>query len=359
MHRQFCAPVVRIPRTTSARRRRLAFTLVELLVVIAIIGILVALLLPAVQSAREAARRTGCSNNLKQLGLACLNYESSKKYLPPGYLSGRDFSDIRAEDDGSGTQYQWTGVFAQILPYMEATAVEQLLTDNYDNGASSYDYSYWKVSNPWTAAQTEIPGFLCPSVGTEAPTYGIFQTMTTALVSGGISVGGGVYTPEKGLALTHYMPCTGVYGDLGPGVSFTGGSKPNEWNGVFGFRSKTALRKVTDGTSNTFMIGEAPGAIGSNIDFGDGGQDGLVLSSAWIGGCGLPTYYGIYNGQEDDDITNFDTHYAYYGSVHSGNIVLFVYVDGSVRQITADIDYTIVDALASMQYGETIDADDL
>src|SRR3954449_8651134 len=97
------------------RPPRHGFTLVELLVVIAIIGVLVALLLPAVQAARESARRMQCQNNLKQIGLALLNYESSHKALPAGYLS-----DIDASGNDTGPGWGWA---ALILPQMEETTV--------------------------------------------------------------------------------------------------------------------------------------------------------------------------------------------------------------------------------------------
>src|SRR5262245_15791655 len=122
---------------------RLAFTLVELLVVIAIIGILVALLLPAVQSAREAARRMQCGNNLKQLGLALLNYESSRGVFPFG-----------CGGTSGGARYAQTGTWAAfILPQLE----QQNLFDTFDFKRHMNDPANQK------AVSTIVPGFICPS----------------------------------------------------------------------------------------------------------------------------------------------------------------------------------------------------
>ncbi len=121
-----------------------AFTLVEILVVIAIIGVLVALLLPAVQSSREASRRLQCTNNLKQIGLALLNYESNHKLFPPGYVS--DF-DSNGNDTGPG----W-GWAAMILPQMEESAIYRVI---------HFDLPIEDASNGVRVAS--IPSYLCPS----------------------------------------------------------------------------------------------------------------------------------------------------------------------------------------------------
>ena len=143
--------------TRRPRQQRRGFTLVELLVVIAIIGILVALLLPAIQAAREAARRTSCKNNLKNLALAALNFEVSKKVFPPG----AEYSGT----SGSGNNgFSWNVV---ILPYMEETAAADFIKQESDRKLQK------KADDPLTAYSTEIRSlnesaaelFLCPSDG--------------------------------------------------------------------------------------------------------------------------------------------------------------------------------------------------
>ena len=109
-----------------------AFTLVELLVVIAIIGILVALLLPAVQSARNAARRLQCFNNQKQLALAILNYESARKALPPSYIRRGRNADLYGYDATQWTQNEGHGLWTLILPYMEESALQNAVDFTYD-----------------------------------------------------------------------------------------------------------------------------------------------------------------------------------------------------------------------------------
>ena len=149
-------------RAALGRARRLAFTLIELLVVIAIIGVLIALLLPAVQAAREAARRAQCTNNLKQLGLAVANYESSNGCLPP---SGGWNGTVGGVNN---LVYQFYSMKMRLLPYMEQQPLYN--ANNFMLAPSCYrtdnnhitDYLNGKYANQ-TVAGTKITTFLCPS----------------------------------------------------------------------------------------------------------------------------------------------------------------------------------------------------
>jgi prepilin-type N-terminal cleavage/methylation domain-containing protein len=151
-------------RIRTVRRR--AFTLVELLVVIAIIGILVALLLPAIQAAREAARRSQCSNNLKQMTQAALNFENSKKELPPVYVASNDRDWLPPTAVASPKRYMH-GMHIFLLPYMERQATFDL-----------YDFAVdWVDMKNKQATEIDIPEFVCPSapprIGLWVADYGI------------------------------------------------------------------------------------------------------------------------------------------------------------------------------------------
>jgi prepilin-type N-terminal cleavage/methylation domain-containing protein/prepilin-type processing-associated H-X9-DG protein len=190
--------------------RRSAFTLVELLVVIAIIGILLALLLPAIQAAREAARRSQCKNNLKQLGLAVLNYESSKKRLPPSV-------EINAKTMVGTANGAW-GVHGHILPYVEEESLRNLVDINVNwdtqQAISNVRIPIYSCPSDWPAAEVRDPGSPKPLLF--ATTYGF--NMGTWFV---------------------YDPATNTGGD-----------------GVFYPNSFTRLAKVSDGTSKTLMVAE-------------------------------------------------------------------------------------------------------
>lgn len=201
------------------RSSRRGFTLVELLVVIAIIGVLVALLLPAIQAARESARRSQCTNNLKQMGLALQNYaDLTRGALPIG-----------------STPFKH-GMFAQLLPYVE----QQALYDTLNFTVSAYD-------DP-ARGKTVLAIYLCPSYegralleATEVPDSWYRGAMCTYQgVGGRLANTEGVAYPV--MQVPNYTPCT-AYGDL-------------PTNGMFGMSFSRKLADVSDGLSNTLAIGE-------------------------------------------------------------------------------------------------------
>jgi prepilin-type N-terminal cleavage/methylation domain-containing protein len=213
--------------TVSVRRPpRRGFTLIELLVVIAIIAILIALLLPAVQQAREAARRTQCKNNLKQMGLAIHNYESTFNKFP----SSGEFT-VRSTA-GYFRSFTPTSTFTQILPYIDQAPA-------YNQFNMNFHYTNSSASVNKAVASTKIVAFLCPSNPANAPDpfgYGLTDYMPVA------------YTDITDTNLRGNGPCPG------PTCITT-------WDvdSMLGFHNKIA--DCTDGTSNTVMIFEANGRL--------------------------------------------------------------------------------------------------
>ncbi|MCA9258260.1 MAG: DUF1559 domain-containing protein [Planctomycetales bacterium] len=357
--------------TATARRtdfsRASGFTLVELLVVVAIIGVLVALLLPAVQAAREAARRTQCANNLRQVGIAALGYEASQGRLPPGYLAGSNFIFPDAESDSSG-KHQLTGVFSFLLPHLEARQVYDLLTETLPLGVNSHDEPYYDPSNPrsWAAAQARITTFLCPTVPPDPPATAVLDKAFGKLKGGFLSLFSNAFDPEKApLGTTHYLGVSGVWGRVGNGLFFvTGGRKrivDDELLGVFTVRSKTRLAEVVDGTSQTLMFGEAPGTIGVNLEdpFVEGRFSGVTQANAWAGWGTLPTAQGLSLRVENRNGQSYDAKWSYYGSLHTGDIVQFCFVDASLRPLSKDIDLVVFQNMSTMKGEELLDANSL
>lgn len=230
-------------KKTNSQRK--AFTLIELLVVIAIIGVLVAILLPAVQSAREAARRMSCSNNLKQMGLALANYESSIGALPPAGES-TFFGTVNGTVT-KGTQFvDGPSVFAHILQYVEQSSV-------YNNYNFSLDYNHTSGAN-FTASSTVISMYLCPTAN-QLPGNGSDALDPADQFS---------QNAAKGYGMVSYGPT--VYVDIDPNLQ-TGllGSQPatpyrNKNSRLDGLlkASKTRFSECTDGLSNTVAVSEDP-----------------------------------------------------------------------------------------------------
>jgi prepilin-type N-terminal cleavage/methylation domain-containing protein len=216
-------------------RRRTGFTLVELLVVIAIIGILIALLLPAVQAAREAARRSQCANNLKQIGLALHNYYDTYGSFPP--------IRVRDERDPAGTWHsQNIGWGARILPYIEQNAIADDINWNQWPGWNAHN-----GRNPDGARRQVIKGYLCPSDSGEGRVA--WTDPTGAKVVGG--------NPDASYGHTNYVANIGPRWDIP--------SRGRDARNIFWevrYRnngekpSKSTMAGVRDGTSNTVAVSE-------------------------------------------------------------------------------------------------------
>ncbi len=210
-----------------------AFTLVELLVVIAIIGILVALLLPAIQAAREAARRSQCTNNLRQLGVAAVNYESAKKAFPYGRRAG-----FELDKNGNKVAIQQWGHLAFILPYVEDAALHDLIDFNY---APEDDHNL-------AARQAKLALFICPSDTSE-------DRLETPRCIQGMS-------QWSNVGRTNYF---------GNGGSDTGQSKlvgdldVEQNNGIFVTNLEVKFKHITDGSSHTALYSEAIRGDGDDL----------------------------------------------------------------------------------------------
>jgi prepilin-type N-terminal cleavage/methylation domain-containing protein/prepilin-type processing-associated H-X9-DG protein len=274
------------PRSMPRRRRSRGFTLIELLVVIAIIGILVALLLPAVQQAREAARRTHCKNNLVQIGLALQNYDLAFGRLPPGTVNPT--GPIKNEPKG-----YHMGWLVQILPMMEETPVWK----RFDFQLSVYD-----EANA-VPAQARIPILNCPSNPT------------------GSSPGSTTYA--------------GVHNDVEAPIDVTN-------NGVLFLNSSVKTEEIPDGTSHTIYVGEIAVSMhplgfasGTNATLRNGSTLGAVQSNLYRGVTrpGEPPKVAAEEGGENDPALLTVGGFA---SAHTGGSH-FLFGDGSVRFLSQNI----------------------
>jgi prepilin-type N-terminal cleavage/methylation domain-containing protein/prepilin-type processing-associated H-X9-DG protein len=376
---------MRLPRNRAGSR---GFTLIELLVVIAIIAVLIALLLPAVQAAREAARRAQCVNNLKQIGLAVHNYESSNTSFPLGGVSTNNFGTWTTNVNN----YNWRVL---ILPYMEGTNQANTLNFNISmTGDSSIDafagYTAWVVvNNVWLCPSDSggNNGGSRPSGNVDAnngqyplgnppksPATGTFATTVpvanyagsfgdnTAI--GNLQNGGtnpwetpGCAGPPAGQAQIGFPGFWGTTYNCAISAA-TGGSL----RGIFDYRTGqiTRIADITDGTSNTILAGEVLPAEGADNNFYmfNGATAGTTIPPNWntaqtpLTGAGCTASFGAG--------TNWNCRFSYsnkgFKSKHPGGLNVGL-CDGSVRFIKSTINRFTYAAIGSKNGGEVVSAD--
>jgi len=300
--------------------RRIAFTLVELLVVIAIIATLIALLLPAVQGARESARKVQCQNNLRQIGLAALAHESARRRLPAGlnlpvqsggaglWPSNPAYTfKLTGEPPAKGEISNW---LIQSMPYSELSGIHSKLNlKNFTQGC------YANSQGPTSVAAQSIPQFVCPSD----------------------------YLPENPIRYQNYRYGVNSYFANGGTFSwFIGDVRPGKgFDGVFHINSATRLKNISDGATKTIMVGERHSLEPRWVDAAGAQQFHSRRGWAWaryfavqdvICSSFVPINFTMtanVRSQQDQRLNAF-------GSGHSGGGAFFVWCDGSVRLLTLE-----------------------
>jgi prepilin-type N-terminal cleavage/methylation domain-containing protein/prepilin-type processing-associated H-X9-DG protein len=341
------------------RQDSAAFTLVELLVVIAIIGILVALLLPAVQAAREAARANQCRNNLKQIGLGILNYESAKKKLPPG-------TEIDPKKDCTSVGCRGVGLYVLLFPYLEENAADSRVTQLLDQRPDGSGWAWTVITSSPELVDMRLPIYICPST---AMWHGINPRLDYFGVTGGARTRPSVQPPDRQPVVKNYR------GDV-----FT--------DGVFIITRPLPLNRVIDGTSKTLAVGESispifdggppnwPGYLRGEDDgcvdasYGPGNETCGGPACWWHGGGGTPgdpashgygrTLRSVDKGLNtqwvNPQLAAVEGNQACFSSEHPGGSVHFVFVDGHVQAIQDSIDQDALEAMATFAGGEVVNS---
>jgi prepilin-type N-terminal cleavage/methylation domain-containing protein/prepilin-type processing-associated H-X9-DG protein len=360
-------------------RNRVGFTLVELLVVIAIIGILIALLLPAVQSAREAARRTQCMDNLKQMGLACQTYASAKKSLPPG-------KTVIQNNCTSGVA-NYSNWALEILPYIDEIA----LYKSYDftlinNDIASQNKQTQQSTGNLPVLQSTVQLMKCPSDPNQDPLSntgnGPFNAATDPKIALGSyrGVAGRGFADAPGVANqnAYFDSAQIIVGagnmrlrDKGPlPVVVISGACPNTSN----LKAPVKVSQVTDGTSKTMLIGEYTTVSGlQRSAFWANSYYGMNLGSITVTlayQTNTTTSMSFMSPTLDPDYDKCTTalsavttpalpspsqpcNRSFAGLHGAGGFINFVFCDGSVHVVSSNTDIRILSDLATINGGES------
>jgi prepilin-type N-terminal cleavage/methylation domain-containing protein len=304
---------LRILSSSSTLRR--GFTLVEVLVVVSIIGVLIALLLPAIQMARESARKTHCANNLKQLGLAMHNYLDSNKAFPPGYIS-----EVLEDHDDGGPGWAWGSI---LLPHFEENIIYR-----HVNQSKSVDDPDMK-----SVRLTSVPTFICPSDGN-------FQQIIDIP---------GFHGPSHILCQMAAASYVASAGTVRPTCKIC----RDNFDGMFGRNRAIEPRELLDGLSKTLAAGErstrwSNAAMWGVVPFSslpdNQKPDKMAAGPAYVLGTTFAEGFNIETSEMEEHMV--DTYAESFGSDHPGGC-FFLFCDAGVRFVWDDSDPAVMNALST------------
>jgi prepilin-type N-terminal cleavage/methylation domain-containing protein/prepilin-type processing-associated H-X9-DG protein len=317
---------------------RRAFTLIELLVVIAIIGVLIALLLPAVQKVRDAANRTKCQNNMKQQGLALHHYHDVYATFPPGMVNDE-------ERPPAGYHPEWSWMALTMAFYEESNLYK--IADDYARQPGNYYQAFGDAGTPPNpAVSVVVKLWTCPAdPRTDLTAVGVTDTGKHIMV-----------------AFTEYLGVNGT--SANPEVIVIGKPVQPNQDGIFYHKSKVRIADITDGTSNTLMVGERPPSADLNFGwwFGSDGRDEQGTGEGTLGSTELGYFNHVLKGQfgcsnpklglQAGDV-NDNCDQAHFWSLHTGG-ANFLLADGSVRFLTYSIKPDTFAQLCTRAGGEVV-----
>jgi len=316
-------------RTPLGRDPRIGFTLIELLVVIAIIGVLVALLLPAVQAAREAANRSQCQNNLRQFGLAAQSYHDTYNAFPAGWYCMPPTYDPANPNTATGgditgcatpgtpyQSYQWSGLVGVFNKMEQGNLFNEI----------NFDFAPNSVVNT-TAVRRTLTNFVCPSNRRAETTTqtGSTQKMGPSDYRGNMAAG--MVFPDPNGNCPKQDPTNPYCLIFDNGVTYQ--------------NSSVGIADITDGTTNTCLIGETVASTG-----------------VWAPATSCCVRSNTDRTINKPIVSNGQNYYTYWSSKHPG-LVNFANCDGSVRTITQTINKLVLNKLMTRNGGETISADEM
>jgi prepilin-type N-terminal cleavage/methylation domain-containing protein len=305
-----------LQKSNKTDTRCRGFTLVELMVVVAIVAALLAIMLPAIQHARESARKTQCANNLKQIGLAMHAYMISHLALPPGYVSA-----VLPDHDDGGPGWAWG---AMILPFIEEQPLHDqiTMTASVDSDAAA------------TVRMKSVAIFICPSDGMFEPIIDIPEKKSDKIICQ--------------MAAGNYV---GNAGTIRPTCKFC----RDRFDGVFGRNRAIKPKELQDGLSKTLAIGErashwsrpAVWGVVPNSKILDNQQPGKYAAGpAYVLGTTFNKGFNIETSDDPDDMTGIDSYAEAFGSQHPGG-AFFMFCDAGVRFVWDDTDPQVMNALST------------